>query len=299
MTFQDYLSIDAVNQSRIKKILRSPLHYWYEHINPDYRHEPPSASLKIGSALHGLILEGKELWKVLPPGINRRSAKGKEAYREFVDALGPGEFVLTETEAGHVRGMAESLDGNPMVAEIMSGQGCDDFLTEELFVWERLCGSENVLCKARLDVVKREGKRIMVVDLKTTRDASEGGFRRSIGDYGYHVQGAFYLEAAFNVLSLKDWMDQGDAVAEFNIIAVENSPPYASHVVTLDNRAIDQGRREVEYAISLLQHYKRLHFDDPRVPWPSYQNVDPDRLTVIGLPRYLQDELYQLRDELS
>ena len=292
LSFTEYLKVNAINQSALKKIFQqSPLHYWDENVNPDRPDPDPSASMRMGTALHGLVLEGAKRWNVVPKTINRRTNKGKQEYQEFLDSIAEDFVVLKQEEEDTVYGMAESLDRNPEVNRILSSVNFDQYMTEQMFVWEKPYGENTVSCKARLDVIKRVGNEVTVVDLKTTRDASKNGFVKSIYNYGYHMQGYFYLEAALNVLNLTDWIGSQDVKLKFRIIAVENVRPYASQVITIDPRAIDQGKREINAALSIYMHQK-ARFTDDSYPWDSYQNFDSTEDVIVGLPGYAQDLLY-------
>ncbi len=72
----------------------------------------------------------------------------------------------------------------------------------------------------------------MVVDVKTTSDASEAAFRKSVANYRYHVQDALY-RAAFSAL--------GEPVTYFLLVVVEKEPPYAIATYVLDSDAIQRG----------------------------------------------------------
>jgi exodeoxyribonuclease VIII len=77
-------------------------------------------------------------------------------------------------------------------------------------------------CKARPDWLTPDN---IIVDLKTTEDASPRGFAQSVRKYRYDVQAAFYsdgLEAA-----------TGKECEGFFFIAVEKSPPFLCAVYFL------------------------------------------------------------------
>jgi exodeoxyribonuclease VIII len=98
----------------------------------------------------------------------------------------------------------------------------------------------------------------LVVELKTTRDASLKGFSKDCGDYDYQIQAAFYkdiVELLFN--------DKREI--NFFFIAQEKFMPYAFNIFEASPQFISQGRYEYEM---LLQLYK---FCLDNNYWPGYQ----------------------------
>ena len=62
----------------------------------------------------------------------------------------------------------------------------------------------------------------MVVDLKSTIDASARGFAKSVRTYGYAFQCAWYLEEGLQ--------PNGEKPTEFIFLAVEKKAPYLTAV---------------------------------------------------------------------
>jgi hypothetical protein len=118
--------------------------------------------------------------------------------------------------------------------------------------------------KARLDGVCPVG----VVDLKTCRTAAPEDFSRAVYTLGYHIQAAFYLEAAAVA---------GLPADDFYIIAAESSAPYEAALYKVDHAAIEIGRRE-------LARLKAIHarFQESQT-WPGY-SPEPQ---AISLPPWI------------
>jgi exodeoxyribonuclease VIII len=96
-------------------------------------------------------------------------------------------------------------------------------------------------CKSRADYWVR-GKRL-VVDAKTTLDASPEAFAKSVYNYRYHVQDALY-RAGFAA--------NGERIDHFALLAVEKEPPYAVAVYTLDAEAVSKGHFAARSNIEVL-----------------------------------------------
>ena len=108
----------------------------------------------------------------------------------------------------------------------------------------------------------------LIVDLKSTEDASAAGFSRSCANYRYHVQAAYYLDIANAVMDRR--------FTAFVFIAVEKSPPYQVAVYHADYEMIMAGRMEYRRLVDLY-HECRV-FDH----WPG---LNDGRIEAISLPR--------------
>jgi len=100
--------------------------------------------------------------------------------------------VLTREQWDQLHNMRDAVMAHPAASRLLSAPG----ESELSCYWEQdvvdpttqeVIGCE--LCRVRPDFWRHDG---IVVDLKTTEDASEEAFARSIATYGYHVQDAFY-----------------------------------------------------------------------------------------------------------
>lgn len=110
---------------------------------------------------------------------------------------------------------------------------------------------DDVPAKCRVDWL-RPG---VIVDLKTTDDASPGGFSRSIASYGYDVQAAWYLDCC---------QAAGIEAEAFIFIAVEKAAPYAVGIYELDYASLEVGRSKYQRALSLWKHCTATD------EWPGY-----------------------------
>jgi hypothetical protein len=91
--------------------------------------------------------------------------------------------------------------------------------------------STGLECKCRPDWLTDDGS--IVVDLKTTKDASPRGFKQSVANYRYHVQAAWYLHGLEQAT--------GKRPDQFIFICVESTAPYAVAVYAADAEMIERG----------------------------------------------------------
>ena len=136
--------------------------------------------------------------------------------------------MLTEATA-----VAEAIRKNPVADKLLKGGK-----SEESYFWtDSVTGIE---CKCRPDYLRPDG---IVVDLKTTENASPEKFVKSAYDYRYYVQAWWYLHG------LKQC---GIDAHDFIFIAVEKKPPYAVCVYAADDLMLQLGERE---AVENLRTY--------------------------------------------
>lgn len=198
-----YHSSEGISKSGLDLIARSPAHYRYAE-----RREP-TAAMHIGTATHCAILEPERFareYVVLKDAPDRRSSVYKEAVKER-----GAEFVLLQSEADRIAGMVEAVRANPYAAEFLS----DGNAEVSLFAKDPVTG---VTVRVRFDWL-RDGRPL---DLKTTADASDDAFGKSIWNYRYHVQDVFYCD-------VYEWAF-GEQPAPMEFLTVESEMPHGCTV---------------------------------------------------------------------
>jgi len=261
----DYHAHPAISKSHLDLIARSPLHYWARYIDPKRVIPEPTPAMRIGSAVHTHVLELHK-WDtdyiVAPDGLDRRTKAGKEAWAAF-EAEANGRTVLSREDADLVMHMGRAVLGHPAAALLLNMNG----EAETTHMWTE--PTTGLQCKCRPDWLTKHG---IMVDLKTTEDASPREFRRSIAKWRYHVQAGWYtagLEAAGNTKP-----------AGFIFIAVEKKPPFAVGVYAADEQMIDRGYQSAMRDLQTLAECKASG------RWPAYS----DRIEPISLPAWMTGE---------
>ena len=228
LPIEEYHRHDAVSKSGLDKIHRSIADYQHAKENP----YDPSASMVVGSALHDLVLQ-PELFHdkfALYEETSRRYGKTYDAWR----AANPGVTALSASEMEGVLRMAEKVAAHPIASEVLS-----DGEPEVSLFWTD--ADTGVECRCRPDWLRSDN---VGVDLKTARGADFRGFQRSVAQYRYHVQAAFYGDGIAEVLE--------QPLDHFLFVVVESDAPYNVAVYELDAEAIEQGRRA--YKEDLLRY---------------------------------------------
>lgn len=137
----------------------------------------------LGTALHGWHLEGREpigagLTEGCPDTLRDARKWAKDLGLDQCEDTGP---VLNAKEAQAVCGMREAL------VETSQYQPDEAEWTERVVLFEY--GGH--WCKAKIDSLYTD----LIVDLKTTRHLTPSAFEKSVYEYGYLYQAAFYTAA--------------------------------------------------------------------------------------------------------
>lgn len=248
---QEYhAQVHALSNSMCKVLLeKSPKHL---------KESPPahSTAFDFGTAAHTVILEPEKMDTIVCGPETRRGS----AWTDMV-ADNPDKIVLTKSDYDKLGFMRDSVWSVPHIAEML---GANDQGTEISAFAE----IEGVLCKVRVDrVIPR-----VILDLKTTIDASPEGFNKSVVNYKYYIQSYLYRRiwaVAAGERRLRD----------FVFICVEKEPPYAAASFRLD--AIYGGIAAAHFQVA-LKLFKWCHENDK---WPGYDN----RTRLLQPPQWMSN----------
>lgn len=237
----DYHADPAVSKSGLDRIAQSPAHY-RAYLAEGNKETP---ALQFGRITHRYILEAVPL-AVVPESINRRTKDGKAEHEAFLRE-NAGREIVTAEEHETLQAMRESVYTHQAAAALLTNAPGGP----EVSAWW-LDAHTGEPCRCRPDWLRADG---VIIDLKTTEDASPGGFSRSVAKYRYHVQAAFYLDGIRAITGQEH---------QFAFLAAEKTPPYAVGVYVLDYEAVEVGR------IAYLRNLETLADCKIRNHWPAY-----------------------------
>ena len=225
--------------------------------------------MRLGTALHTHVLELSR-WDqeiaVAPSDINRRTKEGREQWAAF-EASSAGKTVITADDAEVVMAMGRSIMRHPGAAMLLGLPG----KAETTHMWtDATYGLE---CKCRPDWLTDDGS--IMVDLKTTRDASPRGFRQSIASFRYWVQAGWYMHGVQAAT--------GKRPDQFIFICVESTAPYAVAVYAADAEMIERGHDQAMRDLAKLAVCKAADH------WPSYS----EQIETISLPGWMTGQAGQ------
>jgi len=266
--FDQYLAIDALSQSAIKAGLRSMAHM---RVPP----KPATDAMNLGTLVHSCQLEPERVANTHvvmdDSGICREIGGAKprattkyKTWRSEWEAVHEDQEIVSAEDFDKATDMVRSLAEHPVAHRLFGRQGG----TEATLVWE--CPMTGLRCKARFDALTTDDWPTGG-DLKTTQDASEEAFVRSIIRYGYHIQAAWYCHG-HRVLT--------GTLPNFVIVAVESVPPYAVNTFEIGEDWLVIGTLEYE---RVLRQYKRC-LETGEFPAYAPEIINP------SVPKWLKDK---------
>jgi exodeoxyribonuclease VIII len=245
LTNAEYHASPAISKSGLDLIRKAPALYRWRQANPTEQ----TPAMRLGTLTHTAVLEPHYFDQetiTRPEGIDRRTSAGKADWAAF-EIQAEGREIITGEEMAKLQAIRDAVHAHPAAAKALAGRPT----IEQSIFWD----ADGIACRCRPDAVTQRG---VIVDLKTTRDASPDGFAKSVAQYRYHVQAAFYSDgyrAAF-----------GEAPRGFVFIAVETEPPYLVAVYVASETMTSRGR--IEYQTDLDTFRECLASDC----WPGYSS---------------------------
>lgn len=241
----------SISSSGLRTIeAKTPLHFFASsYLNPDRAEEEQKEALNFGKAAHTLLLSEagfRDQFAVRPAEFKNWMTKAAKEWRDEQTAA--GKSVLLPQHLDAIRGIAKRLDAHPLVQ-----QGILHGLVEHTVVCQDK--ATGVWLKIRPDVVPQADG--VLVDMKTTTDASPDAVRRTILNFGYPMQGGLGTVVMKEALGL--------AITDFVLVFVEKEDPHAVAVTAVDNEWLYWARRQVRRAIDTFARCVDAG------EWPGYE----------------------------
>ena len=264
MTEKEYRQHPAISRSELWHIRESPQKFKYYKENPP----EPTPSLLFGQVFHKMLLEPVTFDDefVVAPEVNRRTKDGKQMWEAFA-ADHENQTIIPEEMYAKAKEMCEAVKREPLAVKLLNGAA------EVAFCWaDEMTGED---CKCRVDVLNASYSQPMIVDVKTTADASTDSFIRSAINYGYDFQAAMYFNGVAKNIGKKPL---------FVFIAVEKEPPYAVNILQADELMLRRG-------YDLFREYIGIYHDcKVSGNWYGYLGR-LNQINNLALPSYLAKEV--------
>ena len=227
-----------------------------------------TAKMAEGTWFHTLLLEPHRVekeWVLIEEGVNW----GTKAYLE-IQKGNEGKTCVAQDVFARLMKMRANALRKPRVVQYLEG-------FKELSAWAT-DPATGLLCKVRPDIYQSDLR--FLIDLKTTGDASPKEFARSVANFGYHRQAAYYLDifnhATRQEAKRKFGTDPGDAVDSFIFVAVENVEPYDCAIYVLGYEELQLGRTLYQRDLAALAAAQGAGV------YPGYS----DEIATLTLPSY-------------
>lgn len=131
--------------------------------------------------------------------------------------------ILSPEQFEQLRNMRDAIMAHPAASKLLSAPGESELSAYWMQqVKDQLTGEVvgEQLCRVRPDFWRKDG---ILIDLKSTEDASEEEFARSIAKWGYHVQDDFYQHGVAEALRQGGGFEDFAPPRAFVFIAVEKT----------------------------------------------------------------------------
>jgi len=257
MSDADYRATKAVSCSTLKRFAEAPA----KALVPS----KDSAAMNAGRLIHSALLEPHKFEaNYARTTLDRRGTKD---WKEVEAAS--GKTLLKMAEFDELATVRDAVMAHPTARELL-GPGLEP---EASVFWRD--DATGMPCRGRVDGLRRQDR--IIVDLKTTVDASPDDFSRGAANWRHHWQEAFYRHGVKAAPG-------GFEADRFIFIALEREPPFLIGIYELSPGAVAQGRREVMRALAEYAECERTGV------WPGYA----PGVVMVDLPAWaLEEEFVQ------
>lgn len=256
---QEYFSRNELSNSDLGLIKKSIEHYLRKF---DARED--SEALKFGSAFHSFILENDKFFQnyVVAPKFDKRTKQGKEDFALF-ESENAGKNLIDESDFERLNQMRLAILKHPIAKQLVESHGS---IEHEIYFEQH-----GEPCRMKADKIIPEKK--IIIDLKSTQDCKLESCIKSILNFEYYRQAAFYLAGA-KAEYFQDF--------RFMFVFVEKTAPYLVQVVELTPEFLEYGQNEIKSLILKFQGYK-----ENKKSYTGYSDV----IETIDLPKWLNRDL--------
>ncbi len=255
---------DYVRSSLLKKVLTEPLSTVKCIIDGTIKFQ--SDAMKMGTAFHALMLEGKRDYVVKPEeyGYGHKWTRRAKYCADWEDKQTLP--VVSAREVESLEGMVKAVHAHPDLKPYLNGQ-CE----LSIFV------DKIAKLKCRIDLLPRDPD-APVIDFKKTRSADPVEFTKQLFDMKYYLSAAMYLD----ILRAVDIVRR-----EFWFVAIEEHFPYNIWICKMVDRPIgflDAGRREYKAAYHTLMRAMQTN------EWPTYRTSEPEEHMTAWMQSALENQ---------
>lgn len=250
MTDEEYFSIKShVNASTLKELYRkSPKHYQASLDNP----EPEPRVFVLGSAIHCLVLEGSnefaDRYVVMPEfeptekdkdgNIKKKTSgwKNTKDYKEQKAQFMKNNFkktILDQEEYDLCHSINKAVVESPFYHIVEEGDA-------EVTILSKVRGMDS---KAKFDLILEYEDEVIIADLKTTKDASEEAFIKSVFNYDYDLAAQWYID------TLRAIPGYEDKKISFYWLAVEKQAPFSVCCYEASDEVLRNGQAKCNKAL--------------------------------------------------
>jgi len=259
MPAKEYRAVQAMNQSGLKRLRKSPWHYHAMEAG-DHPETAPTREMLQGTVAHSLLLEPDLFDEQYAVGPD--ISKASNAWKAFAaEAEAAGKTVIDQLMRETAYAMCDSMMSHPEVKRLWESY---PGASEVSLFWEE----QGVPAKARIDRLLTAIEGYIVVDVKTGSEMTDHAFINNVARLGYAHQAAWYTRAVEAVTDTD--------VVGYSVIACEQTYPYAVRSFYFGEAVLAQANAHID---QLLAQYRYCRDMDE---WPGY----PTTRTIEALPAW-------------
>lgn len=268
---KDYHAIVGASASVLKLMVeKTPAHVYAQYFDPARKCREPSEAMKIGTAIHMAVLEPERFAKTYALlDADKRTKEGKAAHAEFEKL---GMIALKPDAYEMIVNVSASVLSKQLAIRLLSGGHA-----EKSFIYDDT--DLGIALKIRPDYFIEpcdQWPNGLIIDLKTTEDASPLGFCRAIFSYNYALQAAWYADVFQKCYDT-------NMPPPFVFLACEKEAPFECGFYEAEDFVINHGRKQYQEVLPVLAECIRTNI------WNGYDDnfVDlqfsPWQLKVMGV----------------
>ena len=259
----EYHASEGISRSMLMEFKRSPYHYWYKYVSGLAEKEDATPAMNLGSAVHTLVLEEHQFDNEFHVIHQLTRPRKNTPAHEKMMADAQGKIILSNDEYLQAAQMALAVKNSNEAHSLLQ----DCLVEQSIYFTHEKTGLQ---IKARPDAMAGS----LVIDLKTTSDASKHAFQSSAVRYGYFLQSAIINEA---LKAINNPLDN------FVFISVENKKPYCIAIDMVDGESIEHSVKQFDELMMGLAKCMESNV------WPGYGVRD------LMIPKYaMQDEILEI-----
>ena len=285
-TDSSYRRADAVSQSELKEILKSPAHHQLRY-GPNAQPSWPSANMITGTAIHHRTLEPGTFQRnfvcksdVPPEPIiaelkkiandSNIDIKGLTKKSDIMSAIYPDGLpketrtTISDADWLVVNGCADALRVHDHTGPWFDPSLPSYRKFNEVSLYDR--DQMGIARKCRIDrlhIDVDEGV-IKIIDIKSIDDARPHSFARKCAELGYHLQAWWYSDMVRRVMNHGALQNMS---IEFYFAVVERKSPHAINVFKASDELLSAGAALADRGLHALAQCRELEW------WPGYEPI--------------------------
>ncbi len=233
----EYHADPRLSASKLCDFMESPALYYARHVTGELTF-PSSHAMAFGTAVHAMVLEPDTPFVMAPTSRkgskdyieqNRMAGKLLKGYED--DDQDP--ILIKDSDFELARACANAVENN------LGYRTLREKVTNCEFTLVYHDPHTGIPMRSRMDMVcMGDSGKLMVLDLKTTRDPSPGAMGKSSGALRYHNKMAVYRQA----LALHCGVEASEV--DMKLVCVRSTAPYEVALYKMDSAILDIGDKQ-------------------------------------------------------